>query len=312
MANIADHAPPTGVVEPPFPLSPEDTRAFVARFPFWYHNIYLGNGLSTIQHGRGHHEFVFELFDKVLPASLGGLSVLDVGNNAGYFALQAKLRSAAHVVGTKCCQEFLDHAEQIRKIWGVEIDYRLMDVHDIAKLGHTFDIVVFAGILYHLKHPLQVIEDLGRTCNDAILLETEVIKDDPRNCVVVRQGQPTERQVATKGMMKFIEGTELNGDPTNWWVPDTECVMGMLRTAGFVNISRPVLMHGCRLILVASKRKDTILNIDAFGTRPCSGVELAARASPAQAGSCEVDGGSENERNGFASGTDDLGRRRSA
>jgi tRNA (mo5U34)-methyltransferase len=252
-----------GTTEPPFPLSAEKARALVASFPFWYHNIYLGNGVHTA--GRGHHEDVWDHFSKALPASFSGLSVLDVGTNAGYFALQAKVRSARHVVGTEFVQIFLDQAEAIRQIWGAEIDYRLLDAHDVAKLGQTFDIVVFAGILYHLKNPLQVIEDLGKMCTDAILLETEFIADDPRNCLVVRQGVPAEPQVTHKGVMKFLETTELNGDPTNWWVPDTECVMGMLRTAGFVHISRPVVMHGCRLVLVASKKKDSLLNIDAFG-----------------------------------------------
>lgn len=262
-SSVSSTAP--GVKEPPFPLSDAEARAFVARSPHWYQNLYLGNGISTMS-GRAHHEDVWSLFEKVLPPSLGGLSVLDVATNAGYFALQAKLRGARHVVGTEFLETYLQQAEAIRKIWGVEIDYRLMDVHDTSKLNQTFDIVVFAGILYHLKNPLQVIEDLGRMCTDAILLETEFIPDDPRNCVIVRQGVPPTLQPMNKGFMKFLETSELNGDGSNWWVPDTECVMGMLRTAGFVHISRPAVMHGVRLCLVASKKKNSLVRIADFGT----------------------------------------------
>ncbi len=64
-----------------------------------------------------------------------------------------------------------------------------MDVHNIHTLAETFDIVVFVGILYHLKNPLQVLEDVGAMCNDAILIETEFIPDDPRR-LIVRQGVP--------------------------------------------------------------------------------------------------------------------------
>jgi tRNA (mo5U34)-methyltransferase len=102
--------------------------------------------------------------------------------------------------------------------------------------NETFDIVVFAGILYHLKNPLQVIEDLGSMCNDAILVETEAIPDDPRNCLVVRQGVPAALVPATKGFMKFIESAELNNDGSNWWVPDTEVLACCVRQAS--NISR--------------------------------------------------------------------------
>lgn len=250
--------------EPPFPLPAEEAHGFLASFPHWYHRIYIGNGIYTLG-GRGYHEEVWSSFAKALPPSLTGLSVLDVGTNAGYFALQAKLRGATRVIGTEAIKIYWEQAEAIRKIWGLEVDYRVMDAHEMTKLGQRFDLVVFAGILYHLKNPLQVLEDIGSMCSDAILLETEFIPDDPLNCVVVRQGVPATLRPAYRGIMKFMETTELNGDSTNWWVPDTECVMGMLRTAGFTYISEPVIKNGCRLCLVASKRKDSLLRIEQFG-----------------------------------------------
>jgi tRNA (mo5U34)-methyltransferase len=254
-----------GVQEPPFALSASEARAFVASFPFWYHNIYLGNGVYTMS-GRGYHEDVWAKFRKVIPQSLGGYSVLDVGTNAGYFALQAKLLGAQPVVGTEFVDLFIEQAKAVSKIWGVEIDYQKMDVHDVLKLRQTFDIVILAGILYHLKNPLQVIQDIGKICNDAILVESEIIPDDPHNCVMVRQGKPPTLQPVHKGMMKFIETTELNEDSSNWWVPDTECVMGMLRSAGFEFFSQRVTLSEFRLCLVASKKRDSVLNLSAFGS----------------------------------------------
>jgi tRNA (mo5U34)-methyltransferase len=246
-------------------ISPEAARAFIARYHHhWYQNIHLGHGIYTVGK-ESHHELAWAEFAKAVPKSLSGRSVLDVGTNAGYFALQTKLRSARHVVGTEFVPIYLEQAREISRIWGVDIEYHLMDAHDICKLDQVFDLVVFAGILYHLKNPFQVIEDLGRMCTDAILVETEFIPDDPRNCLIVNHGEPCQMTPRNRGFMKFIEGRELNNDPSNWWVPDTECVMGMLRTAGFVHISRPVVYHGCRLLLVASKKQDSILNLDAFG-----------------------------------------------
>src|SRR5262249_29484639 len=118
---------------------------------------------------------------------------------------------------------------------------------------------------YHLKNPLQVMEDLGQLSCDAILLETEFAPEEAHNRVLVNQGKPSMLTPMRTGFMKFIEQGELNEDPSNWWVPDLECVRGMLRIAGFIHISRPVVLRGCRLLLVASRKQDSILDIGAFG-----------------------------------------------
>jgi tRNA (mo5U34)-methyltransferase len=251
------------LTEPPHALPAAEGRALVASFPHWYQRIYLGEGVWTLP-GRGFHEDVWERFSRVLPATLDGRSVLDVGSNAGYFALQAKRRGAGQVVGVEFIDMYLRQAEHVRQIWGLDIEYRRGDVHGVGAFPERFDLVIFAGILYHLKNPLQVLEDLGRICDDAILVETEAIPDDPRNCVMVRQGVPATLQPCRTGTMKFIERDELNGDGSNWWVPDAECVAGMLRTAGFRHVSRPVFIAETRLCVVASKRPDSMLRFDAL------------------------------------------------
>jgi tRNA (mo5U34)-methyltransferase len=251
------------VREPPSRLSIEERRAIVASFPFWYQRIYLGDGVWT-RAGRALHEQVWDRAARALPADLAGRSVLDVGSNAGYFSLQAKLRGAGRVVGIELVDMFLQQAEHVRQIWDLDVEYRRQDVHALDGGREIFDLVIFAGVLYHLKNPLQVLETMGRLCHDAIVIETEVIPDDPRNTVVVRLGSPPILQPCSRGIMKFIEGDELNGDGSNWWVPDTACVMSMLRTAGFVRISRPVLLAETRLCLVASKRETSMLDFHAF------------------------------------------------
>ncbi|MEO8481228.1 MAG: class I SAM-dependent methyltransferase [Acidobacteriota bacterium] len=253
----------TGLVEPPKALGREESLSLVASFPSWYHRIYLGNGVWTLP-GRGFHEDVWAQFSKALPPDLGGRSVLDVGCNAGYFAIEAKHRGAGQVVGIEFVDMFLQQARRLREIWDVDVDYRQGDAHSITGLGQQFNLVVFAGVLYHLKNPLQVLEDLGRICDDAILVETEAIPEDPRNGVIVRQGIPAVSQFKRTGIMAFVERDELNGDGSNWWIPDTECVKGMLRTAGFVHLSKPVFLQPTRLCMVASKRPDSMLNLAAF------------------------------------------------
>ena len=212
-----------------------------------------------------HHEGVWARLEPAL-CDLRGASVLDVGTNAGYFAMQAKRRGAGRVVGIESVDDYLRQAELCRKIWGMDIQYLVMDAHQVSALNEAFDVALFTGILYHLKNPLQVLEDVARVCRDTIVVETEVIVEHPENRVRVRQGPTNRTEVVTctKGIMKFIEADELNGDGSNWWVPDTECVFGMLRTAGFREFSMPCHLTPSRLLLVASKRRDSIVNRQAL------------------------------------------------
>jgi len=188
--------------------------------------------------------------------------MLDVGCNAGFFSILAKLRGAGRVLGVEVVDIFYEQAEGIRKIWQMDIEYRRMDAHDISKIDEQFDLVMFAGILYHLKNPLMVLEDMGRHCRDAIIVESEVIPEDPRNVLMTRLGPPgnVKLTATTRGFMKFYERDELNGDSSNWWAPDTECLMGMLRVAGFRYFSRPIYHSPSRILLIATKNEQSLLD----------------------------------------------------
>lgn len=259
---------PPKIQEPPNAPSRDELIAFVKSFPYWYQRIYLGHGVYTLDtHGiKAHHETVWQRFERILPTDLRGASVLDVGCNAGYFCIETKQRGAGRVLGIEFWGDFLRQAQAIAQIWNLDIEYRSLDAYDLPSIQEKFDLVVFTGILYHLKNPLHVLEALGQISSDAILVESEIIPDNPSNTVVVRQGPPgsVKLQPVHKGIMKFIEGTELNGDNTNWWVPDTECVLGMLRVAGYKYFSKPVLLNESRMVLAASKSADSIVNLQAL------------------------------------------------
>ncbi len=256
---------PDSDAEPSPHWSREDLVAIVKSFPFWYQRIYLGQGVYTLDE-PAHHEGVWQRLQASFPTDLKGASVLDVGTNAGFFAIQVKLRGAGRVVGIESLGDYLRQAILCRQILNLDIEYLALDAHHLDRIQESFEIVMFTGILYHLKNPLHVLEQVGRICQDAVIVETEIIGEDPRNCVYVRQGPMglTRLIRCTTGIMKFIEGGELGGDTSNWWVPDTECVFGMLRTAGFEHFSAPCLLNNTRLVLIASKKTPSVLDLRAL------------------------------------------------
>ncbi len=249
-------------IEPPHTGSRESLVALVDSFPYWYQNIYLGQGVYTLSSPTLHNR-LWQCLEPMLPADLAGASVLDVGTNAGYFCLKTKLKGAGRVVGVDNMDVFLQQAEACRAIWGLDIEYRKLDANHLHMLNQRFDIVIFTGILYHLKNPLGVLEQVAELCNDAIVVETEVIPPTRESVVHVRLGRRGQVAVTAcrQGFMKFIEKDELNEDGSNWWVPDTECVVGMLRTAGFTRFSQPHYLEETRMMLVAAKRSPSLLKL---------------------------------------------------
>jgi tRNA (mo5U34)-methyltransferase len=188
----------------------------------WYHSIDLGGGIVT----RGIDDTPLRLARLALPASLQGLTVLDIGAWDGFFSFECERRGAARVVAT-------DYYSWHGSGWGAKTGFELarealgshvedvdLDVMDIApeRLG-TFDLVLFLGVLYHLRHPLLAIDKIAAVTSGTLILETVVD--------LVGLGRPA---------MAFYPDRELNHDPTNWWGPNQAAVVGMLRSAGFDDV----------------------------------------------------------------------------
>jgi len=92
-----------------------------------------------------------------------------------------------------------------------------LDVMELSpeRVG-TFDVVLFLGVLYHLRHPLLALERVASVTRDLLILETVV------DMVGVR-----------RPAMAFYPARELDHDPTNWWGPNEPAVHGMLQSCGF-------------------------------------------------------------------------------
>lgn len=65
-----------------------------------------------------------------------------------------KRRGADRVVGVDVDERYLNQARLAAALSGVEIELRQMSVYQVAQLAERFDVVLFMGVLYHLRHPL--------------------------------------------------------------------------------------------------------------------------------------------------------------
>ena len=150
---------------------------------------------------------------------LRGKRVLDVGAWDGWFSFECE-RRGAEVVAVDCIplETFLEAKELI----GSKVEYLTLDVNELSarRLG-KFDIVLFFGVLYHLRHPLLGLEKVVELSTDLVLIESFVIEREKRQIPAV---------------MEFYEGTELAGQVDNWCGPSPEALLAMCRSAGLAQV----------------------------------------------------------------------------
>jgi tRNA (mo5U34)-methyltransferase len=202
----------------------------------WFHNIHLPDGTQTApDHFLGDFpSYKWQTLAPHLPASLEGWTALDVGCNAGFYSIELA-RRGARVVGIDVNVGFLEQAAWATEMFGLSnrVEYRHMQVYDLAHSGERFDLVLFLGLFYHLRYPLLALDVLADRARQMLVFQSLMLPGDgvsePPPDVDARDMQ---RLAASDWpRMAFVE-QRLWGDPTNWWVPDRGCVTGLLRSAG--------------------------------------------------------------------------------
>ena len=137
------------------PATDDDLKARIEALGPWFHNMNLRGVWTAPDHFLGDYPAQkFKRFSSVLPQALSGKSVLDIGCNAGFYSIEMKKRGAARVVGIDSDERYLAQARLASEELGFgDIELRKLDVYNVGALGETFDLVIFMGVLYHLRHP---------------------------------------------------------------------------------------------------------------------------------------------------------------
>jgi tRNA (mo5U34)-methyltransferase len=192
--------------------------ARVAALP-WYHAIDLPGGIRT----PGLYDPAPRLHRYGLPASLEGKSVLDVGAWDGWFSFEAERRGAVRVVAADSFSwsganwGSKESFELARSALGSRVEDEVIDVLDLSpeRLG-TFDVVLFLGVLYHMRYPQLAIDKVASVCHGLLIVETHV-----------------DLLMTRRPAIAFYPHQALQGDPTNFCGPNPAAVREMLARTGF-------------------------------------------------------------------------------
>ena len=193
-------------------LTDEQVQAAVESVPRWYHRIELRPGVVT----PGEHDSPYVLERIPFPQDCTNLRVLDIGARDGFFSFEAERRGAARVIAMDFFPPEGTGFFTAKALLGSNVEFVSGNVYDLSPEVHgQFDLVLFLGVLYHLRNPLLALDRIRAVCRGRLVLETEVYPEP---------GEP---------MARFHPGDSLKGDATNYWTPNLEGLRAMLETANF-------------------------------------------------------------------------------
>lgn len=208
----------------------------------WFHDLDLRGVHTAPEHPLG--DFLTDLWTQIepaFPADMSGQTVLDIGCNAGFYSLRLHERGA-RVTGIEHDPHYLAQARFAAEQLGADIDYHLLDVYDVDRLGRRFDYVLFMGVFYHLRYPLFALDKVARLPRKRLVMQS-MLRGAPGVAQVAADYPISETQIFDNPhfpAMYFLEH-RYAGDPTNWWVPNEAAMEAMLRSAGL-----RIEAHPCR------------------------------------------------------------------
>jgi tRNA (mo5U34)-methyltransferase len=194
--------------------------------PYWFHQIALREDLTTPGWSN-------PLVDKVpyygLPDDMTGMRVLDIGCAEGFFSFEAERRGAREVVAIDSFPGSVGRFNICRDALGSKATAYLTNVYDVSKRTFgTFDLVMFFGVLYHLRHPILALQNIFDVACGTMLLQTASFEEPAL-------GDASAAKFHPFGVESGPEDNR-SWDPTVFWIPNAACVRDMMKHVGFVDV----------------------------------------------------------------------------
>jgi len=219
-------------------MTVEEKRHLVSTRSDWFHSIDVGDGIVTP--GAVTMDYAQYLLKMVqLPDRLDGLRVLDIGTFDGLYAFECERRGAAEVVAIDVNPSDLHCFKLAHDLLGSKVKYHHMSVYglDAQALGGEFDLVLFPGVFYHLRHILMSFDKIWEILkpNGVVLVESHVCDD----YFVLGDGTMTtlkeiDPRLAEVPLFRFYRKNDVNPlDYSNWFGANVKALLEVMWSAGF-------------------------------------------------------------------------------
>lgn len=233
----------TTLADPSTEAAADPLRKEIDALSPWFHNLHLPGGVQTCP-GHPFGDFPAFKWNQIadsLPQDLSGWNCLDIGCNAGFYTFEL-VKRGANVLGIDLDPHYLKQAKWAAEQFGVSdrVRFERMQVYDLARSNERFDLVLFMGVLYHLRYPMLGLDIVCQRVSRLLLFQTltmpgdEVYEETHGKMFVDRH---LLREPGWPKMAFFEHG--FAGDYTNHWAPSHAGVEAMLRGAGMKIVGRP-------------------------------------------------------------------------
>src|SRR4051794_36216153 len=147
----------------------------------WFHNLHLPDGTQTCpDHWAGDFpSYKWAQIAPHLPDDLTGWSCLDIGCNAGFYVFELAKRGA-NVLGIDLDERYLRQARWAAEQFQLQDRTRFerMQVYDLARREERFDLVLFMGVLYHLRYPMLGLDIVCQHVKRTLVFQTLTMPGD--------------------------------------------------------------------------------------------------------------------------------------
>jgi tRNA (mo5U34)-methyltransferase len=213
----------------------------------WYQDIDLGGGIHTKSRviwgeDPDHPRRRWANIAEAVPDDLTGMTVLDIGCNAGFIALEAKKRGADTVVGVDVKPGYIEQARFCSEVLGLDVDFDVLSIYDLDKLNRKFDLVFFVGLLYHCKYLRLAVERVSGVTGETVIVESAI--------------DPMESEIP---YVRFIRSSQYGGPRAEGskrlpgtWHPNMTAMEDLFYESGFSQVRR-LFKEGGRGGIVASR-----------------------------------------------------------
>jgi tRNA (mo5U34)-methyltransferase len=209
----------------------------------WRHTFDFGDGLFA----KGCKNTYLDLEQWQFPQDLfAGKTVLDVGACDGFFSFFAEQNGATRVLAIDPYRWTFDDRfsgqagfNLAKEIYGSNVETSVLPLEKICteEIGE-WDVVLYLGVFYHLRDPIDVTERVAAVTKQTLVLETHI---DP-------VAQPIDQP-----LLRFYPDGEIYGDKTTYWGPNTCFLDQFLNRIGFASVESRLIYTDSRAISYANK-----------------------------------------------------------
>lgn len=187
----------------------------------WFHALDLGDGVVTsgrFPPGGPQNQTLFSVFDFLREIDVRGMDCLDIGATDGLISFGLERLGARSVVATDRVRGngFAVVHDLLQSKVELHTPVEISTIGE-AMAGRKFDLIICAGVIYHMLNPLS-----------AIMACRAMLK--PGGLMIVETAMSW---ISERAVMVLNSEEQLSMESSTYWMPTSKALAGMVRLCHF-------------------------------------------------------------------------------